>query len=268
MAYFTVPEIIEIAEISEFLATKDVLRGKLYSQLINPKLPKVIALELAAVRWAYNQTPTYTDIQLTANYLYDLLYKSYQSRNILNGGGGGVPVVPVTPNPPSDCTGVVIITAADFESDGKTVFNPDWDGKVLSIFWNNIPKYIFNPDDWTYVMGGGFKIINPADFNVFTNNPDAIFVVMVGCFNPGTVINPYLLPINTEVPVTGVDDYDLVWTAYLLSAYGKGSFQVYQDDGSGVYQPTGILPTPDDQDDPTVYHFTGLGSLNTRIIIS
>lgn len=265
MSYFSVPDIIEIAELSEPFAVIDNLKGKLFSQRINPKLPVLIYLELSAVKWAYNQTPSYSDIQFTANYLYDLcgIY-ALKARNALN--PGGIPVTPVTPAVTEDCTGIVIITAADFEPDGKTVSRPDWNGKNLTIFWNNIAVYIF-PPDWITIFGGGFKIVNPTDFNVFTNNPDAVFVVMIGCFNPGAVINPYLLPINTEITVTGVDTYDLTWTTYLSTAYGKGSFQVLQYDGT-QWNATGIIGIPDNIDTPTKYTFSALGNLDTRIIIS
>ncbi len=267
MAYFTVPQIISYAKVSLFLASQDTLKGQLYAPMLDPKWVRSISLELHAVEWAYNQDANYPDIQASANYLYNLLYKSYQARNIVNGGGGGVPIIPVNPIAPEECTGVITITEPNFEADGKTVFNSDWANKNINIFWNNIPKYIFQPD-WLPVISGGFIIMQPPDFNAHTNNTDCVFVVLVGCFNPGAIINPYLTPINTTIPVTGVDTYDLEWTIGLSNAYGKGSFQVYQDDGSGNYQPTGILPTPDNFDTPTVYHFTGLGNFNTRIVIS
>lgn len=267
MGYFTVPQILSYAKVSLFLASQDTLKGKLFKPMLDPNWARTISLELHSVEWAYNQSPAYTDIQQTANYLYNLLYKSYKARNIINGGGGGVPIVPVNPIVPEDCTGVTIVTAADFEADGKTVYNADWANKNLTIFWNNIPKYIFQPD-WLPVIGGGFTIVTPSDFDANNADSDCVFVVMIGCFNPGAIINPYLTPINTTISVTGVETYDLTWTPGLQTAYGKGSFQVYQDYGGGVFEPSGILPTADDFDNPSVYYFTGLGSLPTRIVIS
>ena len=266
-SYFTPAQILSYAEGSIPFAVNDKLKGQLFSPRINPKLPLVIDMETAALRWAFNQGGAdYPGIQFIANYVYDLcgIY-ALKARNAIS-GGGGIPVVPVTPNPPTDCTGVVYITAADFEEDGVTVFNSKWVDTTLKIFWNNIPKFIKEQVDWVYILAGGFRIIIPG-FDAKTINSDCEFYVFAGCFNPGAVINPYQTPINTEITVTGVDTYDLTWTPFLLAAYGSGSFQVYQDDGSGIYQPTANLPIPDNVDNPTVYHFTALGNLNTRIII-
>lgn len=267
-AYFTVPEIISYAKVSLFLASNDELRSKLFSPQLDPNWSRTISLELHAVEWAYEQDSDYVDIQQTANYLYNLLYKSYKARNIINGGGGGVPIIPVNPVAPVDCTGVVTITWVDFEADGKTVYRSDWANKNLTIFWNNIAKYIF-PPDWVAIPTGGFKIEIPADFNAQTTDQDVVMVVMIGCFNPGTIINPFPAPLNTTIDVTGVEEYDLTWTAYLNTTYGDGSFSVEQDyAGDGNYQGTGIEPTYDEADDPRVYTFSGLGNLNTRIVIS
>lgn len=269
MPYFTVPDIIEIAELSEALATKDTLKGKMYSPRINPKLPEIIMMEVAAVRWAYSQTPTYQDIQFTANYLYDLCGKyGLDARRIITGGGGGTPVTPVTPT--DDCTGMKLITSPNFEADGKTVVDTDWVDKEIFIYWNNVNKYIFSPSSWSYLPGGGF-VINIPGFDASPGGPneDVEMIVSVGCFNPGGAIFPSQFPINEIVSVDGVEDYDLVWGATYIAKYGVGSFSVsWDDDGDGVYTPTGIQPTADDPDNPTVYHFTGLGSFPVKITIS
>jgi hypothetical protein len=191
-AYFSVPDIIDIAKASVAFATTDILKGTLFSPRINPKLAVIIDMELKAVEWAYSQTPSYTDIQFTANYLYDLC--GLYALRARNASGGGIPITPVAP-PTEDCTGLELITYINFESDGVTVINTDWANKRLFIFWNNIPKYIFPPDeggiDWEYVAGGGFKILIPGfDATVGGPNEDVQMVVAIGCFNPGGIIFP------------------------------------------------------------------------------
>lgn len=264
MSYFSVPDIIEIAELSQPFAVTDTLKGQLFSPRINPKLYTVISLELAAVKWAYSQTPSYTDIQFTANYLYDLcgIY-ALRARNALD--PGGIPITPVGPT--DDCTGMVLITETDFEADGVTVINTDWVNKTIFIFWVNIPNYIFAPASWAYLPGGGFTIVIPG-FDAHGVNNDVQMVVSVGCFNPGGSIFPSQFPINEIVTVTGVDSYELTWGAVYIAKYGIGNFFVSQDDGGGNYNPTGIQPVPDNPDSPTKYTFSGLGNLNTRITIS
>lgn len=184
MPYFTPSEVIQYGEVSLYLATNDLLKGRLFTPLINPKIAKVISLELAALKWAYTQSTTYPGITDVSNYVYDLLYKNGIARNIVNSGGGGTPITPITPA--GDCTGGLIhITSADFQPDGVTVVNTDWNNKVLQIFWNDIPRFIYDPAEWTYVVGGGFTILIP-DFDASTT--DYNFYVFVGCFNPGVAV--------------------------------------------------------------------------------
>jgi len=53
------------------------------------------------------------------------------------------------------------ITSNDFESDGVTYLNPSLTSN-LSIFWNDINRYIYESDgEWDYVTGG-IKILIPG----------------------------------------------------------------------------------------------------------
>lgn len=188
MAYFTPAQILEIAELSISLATTDTLKGQLFSPRINPKLFIILDMETAALRWAYNQSSAYPNIQWVANYVYDLCgVYALRARYALN--PGGTPVIPVTPGGDDDCNGVEYITSPDFEADGKTVSRPDWAGKQIKIFWNNIPKFIKEGVDWIYIVGGGFEIIIPG-FNATASGPDedVEMYVFVGCYSPGTII--------------------------------------------------------------------------------
>lgn len=266
--YFTPAQILEIAELSISFATTDTLKGKLFSPRINPKLFVLLDMETAALRFAYNQSPTYPNIQWVANYVYDLcgIY-AIRARNALD--PGGIPVIPVTPGSDTYCNGVEYITSANFELNGTTVINADWANKQMKLFWNNIPKFIKEGIDWVYVFGGGFQIIIPRfDASPGGPNEDVEIYDFVGCFTPGSIVPPIQMPINNVISVTGVDDYDLIWTTALTNKYGTGSFFVSQDDGSGNYFPTAIQPIPDNVDAPSKYTFSGLGGLNTRITIS
>lgn len=53
---FSVPQIINIAKASLYLASNDVQKGYLYSPRVIPESPKMIYMELKAVEWAYNLT--------------------------------------------------------------------------------------------------------------------------------------------------------------------------------------------------------------------
>ncbi len=233
MAYFTPAQVIQYGEASLYLATNDLLKGRMYSPLINPKIAKVIALELAALKWAYTQSSTYTGITEVSNYVYDLLYKNNIARNIVNGGGGGTPVTPITPA--GDCTGGPIhITSANFEADGVTVIDTEWNNKVLQIFWNDIPRFIYDPAEWTYVVGGGFRILIDG-FDANTN--DYNLYVFVGCFNPGVAV--YVPAIGSSSLTQATFDGDGVTTVFniphLLSGVPNYVIQPVGEDSAGEY---------------------------------
>ena len=71
----------------------------------------------------------------------NLLFKEVCALKTNGSGGGGS-------NP-------VSITEDDFESDGTTYLNNKIGSKALSIFWNDINRFIYRRDnEWQYVTGG------------------------------------------------------------------------------------------------------------------
>ncbi len=236
-AYFSVPDIIEIAEASVPFATIDTLKGQLFSPRINPKLATIIYLELESVKWAYSQTPSYANIQFTANYLYDLC--GLYALRARNASGGGIPITPVAP-PTDDCTGLELITEPNFEDDGVTVINTDWANKQLFIFWNNIAKYIISTtqggSDWEYVVGGGFKILIPGfDATVGGPNEDVQMIVAIGCFNPGGIIFPITGGIFQQATFSG-DGFTTVFSiAHGQTGTPNFVIQPVGEDSAGEY---------------------------------
>ena len=80
----SVPQIINIAKASLYLASVDVLKGNLYSPRLIPESSKMIYMELQAVEWMYNLDPNNSSLTETANYLYSLC-RGYnlQAKNIV-----------------------------------------------------------------------------------------------------------------------------------------------------------------------------------------
>jgi len=75
--------------------------------------------------------------------------------SVIGGGGGGIGWLSV----PADAT---------FEPDGTTLLHGSLSNS-LSIFWNDINRYIYEEDgEWQYVTGG-FQILLPG-FDANTNN--------------------------------------------------------------------------------------------------
>jgi hypothetical protein len=86
---FSVPQIINIAKASLYLASNDVQKGYLYSPRVIPESPKMIYMELKAVEWMYNLDPANSSLTGTANYLYSIC-RGYnlEAQTIVSGGGG------------------------------------------------------------------------------------------------------------------------------------------------------------------------------------
>jgi hypothetical protein len=69
----------------------------------------------------------------------------------------------------------LFITSDDFESDGVTYLNSSISDNQYLLFWNDLPRFIYNQDqnasqiEWEYVVGGGFKILFPG-FDANLNN--------------------------------------------------------------------------------------------------
>lgn len=62
----------------------------------------------------------------------------------------------------------LFITSADFEADGVTYINTDLVANKFLLFWNDLPRFIYNSDqnpgqiEWQYLAGGGFEILVPG----------------------------------------------------------------------------------------------------------
>ncbi len=70
----------------------------------------------------------------------------------------------------------ITITAADFESDGKTYLNSTLAGYYLGVNWVNNSSWLnFETGEATLIDGGGF-VVNIADFDA-TQNSDWVFKV-------------------------------------------------------------------------------------------
>jgi len=62
----------------------------------------------------------------------------------------------------------LFIKSSDFEPDGVTYINTDLVNNTFLLFWNDLPRFIYNSDqnsgqiEWQYQSGGGFKILIPG----------------------------------------------------------------------------------------------------------
>jgi hypothetical protein len=157
MAY-TVPQIIDIATVSGYLAQSEVEKGVLFGQRKDPQLPMKIYMEKKAVEWAYDQDSDYEDIKATANYLFSLCGKyAILANYIVNNSTGGDYVSPITLG---SSPYLIVVTSSQF-SDATNYNNANLVGKTLSVFWNDIPRFLI-PDVEYEVTATGINILVPG----------------------------------------------------------------------------------------------------------
>ena len=97
----TVSNILDIAKISQYIATIDIQNGSIFGRRIVPETPQILYNERKAVEWLYNLNPNASSLVETSNYLYSLC-RGYnlQAQQIAGTGGTISPVVPSQiPNP-------------------------------------------------------------------------------------------------------------------------------------------------------------------------
>ena len=90
-----IPTILQIADISQYLAANDVSEGKkLKSGFLAPALAVQIFLAKTVVRWIYSLNPSDSSLIQTGNYLFQLLggYVN-QAQGIINNVAGGVATI-------------------------------------------------------------------------------------------------------------------------------------------------------------------------------
>lgn len=93
---------INIAKVSQYLASYDVAKGGLFGASVTPMLPVILYTERKSLEWLYNIDPSNENLQNVANYVFGLC-GSYglTAQAIISGGGGSVtPGTPtITPSP-------------------------------------------------------------------------------------------------------------------------------------------------------------------------
>ena len=97
----TVAQILDVAKISQYLATIDIEKGSLFGQRVVPETPQILSNEIFAVESWYNLNPADPTLIETSNYLYALC-RGYnlQAQQISGTGGVITPVNPTQiPNP-------------------------------------------------------------------------------------------------------------------------------------------------------------------------
>lgn len=170
----TIPQIIDIAKVSQVLSANDVAKGNvMQTGTLEPDLPRILYNERKAVEWMYGQNPTYSTLRFTANYVYALCGKyAATAQALISGGGGTQGGTAVTPSAPY----LIVVQASEFAT-ATTYNNPLLVGKNLAIFYNNIQRYLNAPSEYVNTSTG-FEI-KLDGFDAYGLNSDAEFFVYI-----------------------------------------------------------------------------------------
>lgn len=156
----TVPEIIDIRPIAQYLATIDIPKKGLYGGGTDVNLPRKIYLIGKSVQRIFDNDPTDDTLELTANFLYTLLGIYGLKAMVVEESAGTVS--PVQPGPVSGILFPFYIHSSDFESDGVTYLNTKIVGVNISLFINEYVQQFFPGTHFNYVPSGGFVITAPG----------------------------------------------------------------------------------------------------------
>lgn len=192
----SVPQIINIAKASLYLASVDVLKGNLYSPRLIPESSKMIYMELQAVEWMYNLDPNNSSLTETANYLYSLC-RGYnlQAKNIV--------CAPST----------------------LAVFSQTQVGNVYEVSLNGIAKagdvvdivmYVYNPTSPSSPVGS-------IPYTYTAVSGDTAVTIMNNLTN---IINAYSAPVQPFIATynSGVHPYiQIIDNSLPMGFYGVGS---------------------------------------------
>lgn len=159
----TIPDIINIAKISQYLSALDVQKGATFGQRLVPETPQILYNERKAVEWLFNLNPNASSLIETSNYLYSLC-RGYnlQAQQISGTGGTISPVNPTQIPSPYD----FIVSATSLVPAGATNATISaFVGFNLLFVRNGIPQSTINVGGNSYFSWNknlGLLTIDPA----------------------------------------------------------------------------------------------------------
>jgi hypothetical protein len=158
----TIANTIAVAKVTSYLASDYLAKRQLFggSVRVEPRFPLMITTERIIIEKIYNWNPDYPNLQIAADYVYDLCGRwKTQAQAIVDGGGGGGTITPVTPG---SSVFPLYITSADF-ADATNYNNPDIVGVPVMIFVNEYSQqWVIAGDNTFKYTGTGISITLPG----------------------------------------------------------------------------------------------------------
>ena len=162
----TVAQILDIARLSQALATLDIAKGQAFGKRVVPETPQILYTERKAVEWMYNIDPANTSLTLTSNYLYSLC-RGYnlQAQNI--SGTAGV-ITPVDPSQIPNPYDFVVTGSSLIPTGGNSVILPAFIGFNVLLVRNGLPQSMLNVSGNSYFSWNkslGLLTLSPAVYD-------------------------------------------------------------------------------------------------------
>jgi hypothetical protein len=203
----TPAQINEIAKASEFLSGNDIAKGALFGKRLNPKLNQIIYAERMALQWMLGMDENYSTLQDVANYVLWLCGRYWiNAQYIINNGGGGQPVTPVTPTPLiGSFLNWIEVKKADF-ANGTDYIDSRLQGKDLSVIGSWLGSKILEPGiEWETLNGGGVRILTDGfDSSVFDNDIVVFRIDINGEIAEGLPVNTYTYDLSEATEITNM----------------------------------------------------------------
>ncbi len=170
-ARLTIPQIIAIGDSSVCYSDNYYSEGALFgSRKTKLTTSVLIAYVTDGLRWGYEAGQTDNQLRSLGNYLIWLCGRFGQQARSGSAGGSVIPIPPTTP-----FVYLIPITGADF-ADATNYDDTRIVGKQLSIFWNDINRYLFT-NEFT-VTATGIDILVPG-FDAITNPTYELFIYII-----------------------------------------------------------------------------------------
>lgn len=174
----TIPQIINIARVSQYLANSAAAKGSLFNPVLDPLLGLKIYVIRKDVEDVYDLDPTYDGLVACSNYLLGLCGAyALTAQGIISGGGGSI-----TPGQPTIIQSPIYITGANFAS--ATAWNGANSAGVtilaaytLQVFWNDVNRFLIEGTEWSRTSTGVTILI--TDFNATTTNLESVFFIYI-----------------------------------------------------------------------------------------
>lgn len=181
MAQLTIPQIIEIAKVSQYLYDDAASKGTMYGSVVDPMRGIVLYVIRKDIEYIYAGNPNYAGLIPASLYLLGLCDTRAQAF-IVGGGSSVVPGQVTFIKSPIEIFGNMFGSALGWDgvnNDGLTIL-PTY---TLQVFYNSLNKFLTVDVDWTRTADGFDLIPNgvnvPSDFDALGANSGDIFFIFI-----------------------------------------------------------------------------------------